>query len=159
MPRDRENGGKRTIGPINKSVIGGPRVYPEWLDWLLKVISREGKRVWVRKALSRSSSLFLLPRSTIGISCRRTLPLPVLSPTIFLHLPLCFTVSVICHRFVVTGWIRAREKWRQEEPVINFSPLRFASLGLNDVRVWIKYLFTKDRICVTANVESAKYMS
>lgn len=40
MPRDRENGGKRTIGPINKSVIGGPRFYPEWLDWLLKVISR-----------------------------------------------------------------------------------------------------------------------
>jgi len=44
-PRDRENGGKRTIGPINKSVIGGPRVYPEWLDWLLKVIFKEGKRV------------------------------------------------------------------------------------------------------------------
>ena len=93
MPRDRENGGKRTIGPINKSVIGGPRVYPEWLDWLLKVIFKKGKRVWVRKALSRSSSLFSLPRS-IGISCRRALLLPVLSHP-FLHLTLCFTVSLL----------------------------------------------------------------
>lgn len=25
MSGDREDGGKRTIGPINKSVIGGPR--------------------------------------------------------------------------------------------------------------------------------------
>lgn len=113
------------------------------LDWsLVKVISRRKTEFsQARKAFSRSSSLFLLPppRTAIGVSRRRALPLPFRPFPPFRYPPtLRFTVSLLFAAVAAVDsssspsslpdGIRAREKWRQvrREPVINFSPSRFS---------------------------------